>query len=492
MLVTYRGFLKYAFLMFCLFSCQEQRSEVDAQEMAKFNDYLSKSEEAYYRLDYTEALDHAKKAYKLAGEWNNSEMLSKTYTRKAAIYSNLELYNESLSYIHKAFRENYTKSDLHLQAELYERRAYTYTGLGFYKLARENCEKIIRIIPGETKNSTLGKFRASAYELIGVTYGMEFSALDSVYKYTNESISVLRKFPESDVCESISLSYLQIAQGYMIENKKDSARSNLNRSIDLIKKCGEELKDQHYEHLGYYYQLKGEPEKALEYYFLTLKMYENSNEVELNALQIYRNISEVYHELGNYEKEKEYLKIYTEKSDHYSVKSKKNAAYALKLIVDEKDEQKHIIEKRLFIAMGTSIPLIFLLIWYFVRERRSRKNSVHLMGIKEEEIQVLKKKMGESFDELIQMAKENHPHFWIRFQEVYPEFRNKLFEHCENLKTSELTFCAYIYLGFTTKEIASYTFRAIKTIENNRYNIRKRLKLKPEEDFVNWLHTLMD
>lgn len=44
--------------------------------------------------------------------------------------------------------------------------------------------------------------------------------------------------------------------------------------------------------------------------------------------------------------------------------------------------------------------------------------------------------------------------------------------------------CAYLYLGFTTKEIAAYTFKAIKTIENNRYHLRKRLGLSPGLDIT--------
>ncbi|PWN58322.1 hypothetical protein C1634_022460 [Chryseobacterium viscerum] len=43
------------------------------------------------------------------------------------------------------------------------------------------------------------------------------------------------------------------------------------------------------------------------------------------------------------------------------------------------------------------------------------------------------------------------------------------------MKVSELTLRAYLYLGFSSKEISEFTFRAYKTIENNRRSIRKRL-----------------
>ncbi|MGV0919985.1 helix-turn-helix transcriptional regulator [Empedobacter falsenii] len=90
------------------------------------------------------------------------------------------------------------------------------------------------------------------------------------------------------------------------------------------------------------------------------------------------------------------------------------------------------------------------------------------------------------------MAKSNSPHFWSRFQEVYPNFIYKLLEINPNLKNSELTFLAYFYLGFTTKDIAIYTHKALKTIENNRYNIRKRLSLSSDKDLIIWLKTYID
>ena len=51
-------------------------------------------------------------------------------------------------------------------------------------------------------------------------------------------------------------------------------------------------------------------------------------------------------------------------------------------------------------------------------------------------------------------------------------------------------FCSYIYLGYSNKEIANYTFKSIRTIENNRYNLRKKINLNTEIDFTLWLRNL--
>ena len=95
--------------------------------------------------------------------------------------------------------------------------------------------------------------------------------------------------------------------------------------------------------------------------------------------------------------------------------------------------------------------------------------------------------MNENFNEIITLAKENHPNFYTRFIEVYPDFQNKLLSINNNLQTSELVLLAYIYLNFTTKEIADFTFKSPKTIQNRKHLLRKKLGVSSSEDISVWL-----
>jgi DNA-binding NarL/FixJ family response regulator len=117
------------------------------------------------------------------------------------------------------------------------------------------------------------------------------------------------------------------------------------------------------------------------------------------------------------------------------------------------------------------------------------KNTAAILQ-QDQQVRALKKKVNESFEEVIQLAKENSPEFWGRFQEVYPEFRERILIINPNLKTSELILCAYIYLGFNTKDIARYTFKAVQTIKNNKYNLRKRLNVPQQEDITLWMRII--
>lgn len=105
---------------------------------------------------------------------------------------------------------------------------------------------------------------------------------------------------------------------------------------------------------------------------------------------------------------------------------------------------------------------------------------------------LIEKSKHRIFDEIIQLAKNNSPEFWAHFQEQYPDFRKKISELNPNLKVSEFIFCAYIFLGFTTKDIAKYTFKAVQTIKNNKSNLRKRLNIPAQHDTTLWLRKKLE
>lgn len=128
-----------------------------------------------------------------------------------------------------------------------------------------------------------------------------------------------------------------------------------------------------------------------------------------------------------------------------------------------------------------------IVLWY--------KYNWEKYSIKEEEeeeiLQDFKLVMIESIEALMNLARINSPSFWVYFQEIFPMFCNKILYVNSGMKSSELIFCAYIYLGFSTKEIAYYTCKALKTVENNRYNLRKKFNLSPDEDLMLWLRMVV-
>ncbi|MDP9958087.1 hypothetical protein J2X97_003761 [Epilithonimonas hungarica] len=90
------------------------------------------------------------------------------------------------------------------------------------------------------------------------------------------------------------------------------------------------------------------------------------------------------------------------------------------------------------------------------------------------------------YDEIISLAQHNSAEFLYRFRGANPKFFEKLLQIEPNLKTSELTFCAYLKLQFSTKEIAACTFVTLKAVQNRKNRIRKKLNIPSQEDLYVW------
>ena len=81
------------------------------------------------------------------------------------------------------------------------------------------------------------------------------------------------------------------------------------------------------------------------------------------------------------------------------------------------------------------------------------------------------------FEELRRLVIKNDPVFINSFREAYPDLvHNILVKHPDLIK-SELILCAMIYLNFTAKEIAEYTFIQHRSVQTNRSSLRKKMKL---------------
>ena len=102
----------------------------------------------------------------------------------------------------------------------------------------------------------------------------------------------------------------------------------------------------------------------------------------------------------------------------------------------------------------------------------------------------LQEKANEYFEEITQLAKSNSPAFFARFQEIYPNFVSEIMKAEPKFRVSELTLCAFIYLGFKTKEIAEYTSTSIYTVKSRKTNLRKKLNVPARENFDVWMRNL--
>ena len=172
---------------------------------------------------------------------------------------------------------------------------------------------------------------------------------------------------------------------------------------------------------------------------------------------------------------------------------------ASKTIKNDLLEQTKKEVQNLYFIIAASVFFICAITFIAFKFFRNSNNEKREKELKQEEIdqkgnelKKIKLQVNESFEEIINLAKNNNPQFFKRFQEVYPEFINKLLEIKPKLQTSELTFCAYIFLNFSTKDIANYTFTSPKTVQNRKHHIRKKLQIPSDKDIYIWMKKILD
>ncbi|MDC8027421.1 helix-turn-helix transcriptional regulator [Elizabethkingia anophelis] len=213
-------------------------------------------------------------------------------------------------------------------------------------------------------------------------------------------------------------------------------------------------------------------------------------------------ISKLYGIIEDHDKEKLYLKMSSEQRITDENKSRIDIQEALNGIVKEqhKENKKVLNTNNLKIA---SIIIATLLLTSYIHSYQKKKDAKVLqektkllhhkrMKIKEkeEEIEKLQNQMNESFTEVINLAKENSPEFSSRFKEVYPIVYEKILKVNPKIKTSELTFFAYLYFGFSTKDIATYTCVTVHAVEVRKNRFRKKYNISSDVDLNNWIEKL--
>lgn len=80
--------------------------------------------------------------------------------------------------------------------------------------------------------------------------------------------------------------------------------------------------------------------------------------------------------------------------------------------------------------------------------------------------------------------------FRIHFEQVHPQFFDKLKNTNKELTINDLRHCAYIRMNLATKEIAGMLNVSDRSVQTARYRIKKKLMLSHDIDLSSYLHEL--
>lgn len=402
---------------------------------------------------------------------------------------NLGRYKESLDYLNLARTKADIINDYELKAVVANEIGKNYNdqkvapqqAIKQFKLAEKFAHSIVKQYDKETQLLYSYQNQASAY------FGI--NEPDSAKIYLKKALKI-----EESVYDASSLAHYYL----MYNVNLDSAYHYLQVSDKLLIKYPEPF-DALLVHnkWGHYYQLNKQYAKAIEHYQQALK-YEKQVKAVTSRSESLLQISECYQLLGNTSESAKYLKLYSTLLDSINAAYAKEVGHTVNNIIkDEKKESQEKITNLQLKLWGSIVFAVIILgatVYIYVRNEKRKKTiiakSESLLSEKDNELQSVQKKVNPAFESLLELARQNHPSFYSRFQETYPEIQQKLLQINPDLQLSEFTLCAYIYLDFQTKDIATYTFKSIRTIQNRKTRLRKRLNIPSDGDLYVWMKQL--
>ena len=96
------------------------------------------------------------------------------------------------------------------------------------------------------------------------------------------------------------------------------------------------------------------------------------------------------------------------------------------------------------------------------------------------------RKVNRNIDSVINSG-SNYKSFENQFVHVYPDFHKSLLSLHPLLSTTDLRLCSYIRMNQSSNEIAQLTGVSIRTVESQRYRLRKKIGIGKEGDLNGYL-----
>lgn len=385
--------------------------------------------------------------------------------------------NEALQFLRLAQKKLMHDRDPVLEANLYHVYGINYFLCGLHGRALESFNKALEVakkIPDQNERQNINyavyDWKRSCFSFLGKT--------DSVY--SNE-----RKCMESPM----PMLYITIAERHFRKKNIDSAEYYINKANDLLvtKNISPEGKANVLRAYGRLSIEKRECDKSLPYLSESLAISQEHH-FRKRTLETYKLLAAAYKCMSDISKENEYLLKYSQLSDSV----RKSDMIALNTSVEDilaTQQEVHTASKQKSYLLFICIILACVIAIFVLKEinKVKQKQKDHLINQKEIEMDILRKKLDDTYHEVVQLAIQSDPSFIHKFKETFSEFYTNLTTENPSLNTNDILLCALVKLNFSNKEIAEYTHVSLRTVESKKYRLKKKLGISAELDFNKWI-----
>lgn len=488
-------------------------NETDDRKAIQLN--LKIASELKYK-DKSRATYYIKLAENKAQEINSDKVWKEFYPQATHIYLEMDAFDWALNYLLKEY--NYYKNTDELKRYEIENQ------LGVINAKLNNPQKALFYFK-EILNHYLNQ---GEYDLLSKTYnniGLAFFSMqqaDSSLIYFNKGLETLNKSPNPDI--EIHLR-TNLARCLAQLNKYDSAEKNYDLVSSLVtdKTNPSFTSWANTERAKFYLQTQN-PDKAIEYALAAESIEPSKNSFVYS--DILKVLYRAYYEKEDYKNAVYYYKLYDEVRDNLNIEEKAVNVEKLKIEYDYqiKEQQSEIENNRKrishLITIGGLIILLLILSIFMIRYKNRLvkvKLENELKAMKENELKmvlelknkelatktiketeqnelfnIVQKDLKEiqskaiqsetkaALNQLVKKIKSNSlqnnwEEFELRFSHIYESFYDNLNALHPSLSPQDKRICALIKLNLTTKEISNITKSSIKSIENTRTRLRKKM-----------------
>ncbi|CAH0194467.1 hypothetical protein SRABI04_01822 [Chryseobacterium sp. Bi04] len=446
------------------------------------------------KVNIQESYLYAQKALAKSKNINDSYGIAySNFYMGQALYE-LGYYNKALKRLLLAEKQEYSATDTQIMAEINNTTAKIYSILNLPDHALQaNYESLMYI--SKTTNTINKKIlQIKVYTDLAANY-CDKMVIDSAQKYIlkNQEIINLNEFsiPPQQLTDFFALK----GYYYFFKKKHDSSAYCFKKSLSVAKKYKYRGVGVTFLVWGMTETLRKKPDSALFYYMKALKNFQELNYKSLIP-RTYYLISNTYNTLGNVQKANEFQakEFPLQKQIAKEYFEVNNTAFG-NLLHEQENKTNIKIKKQITILVVFSILFIIISTYFILRKQRIVKKKIdsqeELIAQNKEKNYLLELKVNEAFDDLIQLAKENNPEFITRFRETYPTFISNLIKINPKMQIGDLTFCAYLYLNFSSKDIAQYTFVTPRAVQIRKNRLRKKLNINSEEDIYLWIKNII-
>ncbi|MDN3675628.1 tetratricopeptide repeat protein [Flavobacterium branchiarum] len=458
---------------------------------------VSLGEKHIYNMDIKtkplalEIIEQSRKAQYIRGIIDGYQLI-------IAYYCFLGEFKTAQEYIAIAEKELPEEKDSPSFIDIIRLKGDCYNRTGLFQRARKEFNRCLTIADKIQDKNIKHGIKANVYNSIAMTISKQDKTNDSLFYYYRKCISEFqqRTGQEEGKNRAIAQANINISTSFIQIKKYDSAAYYVQRALKILHKNDTSiLKLNAYKNLGDIHLGKRRYDSAIYYYESILKKTEAANQSYILS-NVYSKLSNIYSVLNDDKKSKAYQDQYITINKKIS-KLEEEALEASIESMGQKNKAELETSRTIFnIIIGFMILTFGTIAYHFIKKFRKvkadKKKKGELLYEKEEELERLTDSNKPTLQEVLQLAINKDPSFNTKFQELEPDFYDKLNQKANSaLNYNDLIFCAMIRLGFITKEIAQNLNSTVGAVETRKYRLRKKLNLaSSDEDLTIWMMNL--